>query len=424
MKTGSGTKYVITQMQNRTFFARFEDESCTGIFPVEEESVVGNIYIGRVENVVKNLNCAFVEVQKGMRCFYSLDDNKKHHFLNRKNNTAVNQGDYLLIQVVNDAVKTKPATVSSNLCLSGQYLVLSSDVSNVSISLKTKKDPVCIAHQNRLLHDFNFDVLKDELNVSPEQQHIGSYGLILRTNSVYAAYEDILKEAKTLVNCYGKIVKTALFGRAFTCLYMSPASYVDEILGTPIDALSEIVTDDRITYDMLAKSMPADIAGKLRLYHSKLQPLKAVYALEKELEDALRSKVWLNCGGYLVIEQTEALTVIDVNSGKCVNKKRSEAAKEETLAKVNFEAAVEIARQIRLRNLSGIIIIDFINMKYDAHNVELLTRLKQLLSADRIKTVLVDITKLGLVEITRQKNGKTLRETMQSQIGRNETKNE
>lgn len=410
------TKYVITNFCDMTFCAQFENDVCIELYPVMEESLVGNIYIGRVENVVKNINCAFVEIQKGVKAFYPLEDNKRHIFLNRKNNAAVNQGDFLLVQVSNDAIKTKPATVTSKISLTGKYVVLSADVTKVNISSKNRKNLKCIEYQRRLIEDFDFNVLLSEANIAADTS-LGNYGFILRTNSSEAEYESIYKEAVHLVNTYAAIIKNALFGRALTCLYNAPAAYVENILSTPKDNLLEIITDNRIVFDMLKKTLPKDTADKIRLYNDKLLPLKNLYSLESELEAALKKKVWLKCGGYLVIEPTEALTVIDVNSGKCVSKKHGINAKEDTVSKVNFEAAKEIAKQIRLRNISGIIIIDFINMKFDENNVELLTTLKKLLKNDSITCSLIDITKLGLVEITRQKNGKTLAEILNSRGG-------
>lgn len=418
------TKYVVTNFRDRIFCARFENDVCTELYPVMEESLVGNIYIGRVENVVKNINCAFVEIQKGIKAFYALEDNKRHIFLNRKNNIAVNQGDFLLVQVKNDAIKTKPATVTSKISLTGKYVVLSSDVTKVNISSKTRKNIKCVEYQRRLIEDFDFNVLLSESNIAADTS-LGNYGFILRTNSAEAEYESIYREALRLVDTYSAIIKNALFGRALTCIYNAPAAYVENILSTSEENLSEIITDDRIVYDMLKKTLPKDTADKIRLYNDKLLPLKSLYSLESELELALKKKVWLKCGGYLVIEPTEALTVIDVNSGKCVSKKHGINAKEDTVSKVNLEAAGEIAKQIRLRNISGIIIVDFINMKYDENNVELLTTLKRLLKNDSITCSLIDITKLGLVEITRQKNGKTLAEILGSNGGaRSESKAE
>ena len=147
----------------------------------------------------------------------------------------------------------------------------------------------------------------------------------------------------------------------------------------------------------------------LRLYEDSY-PLRALYHLETELDHATSKNVWLKSGGYLVIEPTEAMTVIDVNTGKNVDKK----SPEDTYFKTNMEAAVEIAAQLRLRNISGIIIVDFIDMADEEHNTELLNSFKRILSSDPVKTTLIDMTSLGLVEITRKKIKRPLMEQLKS----------
>ena len=169
----------------------------------------------------------------------------------------------------------------------------------------------------------------------------------------------------------------------------------------------EIVTDEREIYDELTNVPPADI--QVRFYEDSY-PLVSLYNLETSLERALGKTVWLKSGGYLVIEPTEAMTVIDVNTGKNIEKK----SPEETYFKTNLEAATEIAFQLRLRNLSGIIIVDFIDMKEEEHNTELLNAFRQHLNQDPVKTTLVDMTALGLVEITRKKIRQPLHEQMKN----------
>ena len=164
--------------------------------------------------------------------------------------------------------------------------------------------------------------------------------------------------------------------------------------------------DDEVK-DYLQKEQPEDIE-KLRLYYDKLLPLHKLYSIEKRLEDALKEYVWMKSGSYLVIQPTEALTVIDVNTGKNISKKKDD----ETYLKINLEAAREAAKQIRLRNLSGIIIVDFINMNKKEYTEQLLSEFESLLKRDPIATTLVDMTKLQLVEVTRKKVRKPLHELM------------
>jgi ribonuclease G len=170
------------------------------------------------------------------------------------------------------------------------------------------------------------------------------------------------------------------------------------------------MTDDRELYEEITAyliSCQREDLGKLRFYENDLLTMVKMYSLEHQLEQALSERIWLNSGGYLVIQPTEALTVIDVNTGKYEGGKKKEAA----FLKINLEAALEAARQIRLRNLSGIIIIDFINMESEESVDLLLSRLREALRTDPIQTTLVDMTRLSLVEITRKKVSKTLAES-------------
>ena len=170
-----------------------------------------------------------------------------------------------------------------------------------------------------------------------------------------------------------------------------------------ISDLDEIVTDDREIYELAGQYAAEAVKEKLRLYEDELLPLYKLYSLETILSRTLNKKVWLKSGGYLVIEQTEALTAVDVNSGKMVKKKDS-------FLKTNLEAAEELVRQIGLRNLSGMIIVDFINLQEKAEEEQLVSALKKYIQQENTGIVYVDMTRLGLVELTRKKNGKTLRE--------------
>jgi len=189
----------------------------------------------------------------------------------------------------------------------------------------------------------------------------------------------------------------------------SPKEYLLELRNVYSENLSEIIVEDEELFNemkvFLEKYQPEDLV-KLRIYKDSLLPLHKLYNIEKCIAQAIKEQVWLKSGAYLVIQPTEALTVIDVNTGKFVSKKKDE----ESVLKVNIEAALEAARQIRLRNLSGIILIDFINMDNDEYMQKLLLILNKELSKDSVTTTLVDVTKLQLVEITRKKVRKPLHE--------------
>ncbi|MBO4414610.1 MAG: ribonuclease E/G, partial [Lachnospiraceae bacterium] len=237
-----------------------------------------------------------------------------------------------------------------------------------------------------------------------------SYAFIVRTNAENAPDELLEREIARLVNDYRQIVEYGVHWKCFSRLYSTPPSYIWEIRDGYAEDIDEIKTDDDEIYaqlkDYLTENQPEDI-GKLVKYEDKEYSLAKLYGIMDKLEKATYERVWLDSGAYLVIQPTEALTVIDVNTGKAISGK---TVPEETFLNVNMEAADEIARQIRLRNLSGIIIVDFIDMVSEANKKSLLKHLYNILSKDRIPTKLVDMTGLNLVEITRKKIRKPLAE--------------
>ena len=210
-------------------------------------------------------------------------------------------------------------------------------------------------------------------------------------------------------------MRTAQYRTCFSCLMAKPPAYLKRLSDLYTGEVEEILTDDRELLkqmtEYLEENQPEDTA-KLRFYEDRLLPMNKLYSLERHLKEALGERIWLRSGGYLVIQPTEALTVIDVNTGKFMAGKKKEAA----FLKLNQEAANEAAHQIRLRNLSGIIIIDFINMEEKESEAQLLETLDHALRKDPIRTTLVDMTKLSLVEITRMKKERPLHESVREAI--------
>ena len=202
----------------------------------------------------------------------------------------------------------------------------------------------------------------------------------------------------------------ARYRSCFTCLKEAEtevASAIKQFTGSAEAKSFEVITDQKALYEQLKNDgQEKGIPWNLRFYADDMLPLSALYSLESKMKTALSSKVWLKSGGYLVIEPTEALTVIDVNSGKYESGKEAQ----DTYRKINLEAAEEVAFQLRLRNLSGIIIIDFINMRSRDDNNMLLQTLRKFVKQDRVNTTIVDMTPLGLVEITRKRTSRPLRE--------------
>ena len=401
-------KYIITKVKNNIICSQFIGDDCQSLNVADSSSLTGNIYIGRVENVVKNINSAFVEIENKVKCYYPLDDNKKNIFLNTKNNDKVNIGDKLLIQVVNDAHKTKPPTASCKIELAGKYVVLSSDVDKVSVSKKANGSDICKEASDKLKGMLHKAI--NELNDNTGVKGRFTYGLIIRSNAVNSDVDTIINEAASLISEYNRLVQTAVYGTFYTKLYEREPDYISEIAHFSSDNNITVITDIKDSCLRL-ESYFADIPSvSVRFYEDDLLPLYKLYSVEKNLTQALSDRVWLKCGGYLIIEQTEAMCVIDVNSGKNIAKSKKQADKERAALGVNMEAAAQVINQIRLRNISGIIIIDFINMQEEASVKELLSYMKGLAKKEHITTNVVDMTPLGLVEMTRKNNGKTLKE--------------
>ncbi len=363
--------------------------------PAEQQSILGNIYVGRVKNIVKNLNAAFIEIAPGMPCYYPLDEMKQPLFVKKINSPNMVQGDEVVVQVAQESSKSKPPKVTTNLNLSGKYLVLTSENKRIGISRKISEEK-----REGLKKHLSFDASED-------------FGIIVRTNAASASNEEILEEYEKLKQEYRNIQKIAPYRTVFSCIKESTPEYLHMLQNVNQLWLNSILTDAPELFEKareyLNAAQPEDLK-KLSLYEDPGITLSSLYRLEHHLKEALQEKVWMKSGGYLVIQPTEALTVIDVNSGKSISKKQVQ----EHYLKINLEAAEEIARQLRLRNLSGIIIVDFIDMKSDESRELLMQALSRAVSADPVPVRVVDMTKLNLVELTRKKVRKSLAEQVKS----------
>lgn len=362
---------------------------------VEEKkrSLVGNIYIGKVRKVQKNIDATFIEIAGRQQCYFSIAANPQVIYTKKGNCAKLAEGDELLVQVTRDALKTKLPALTGNIELPGQYLVLTANDNRIGLSGKLSKE------KKEQLREWIRPFIRD------------THGFIVRTNAGEATKEELEREAEKLEKQYGHLLKIAPHRTCFSQLLGQEPVWIEMMRNTYTAELQDIVTDVPEIYTSLVSYLEENdrqSLEKLRLYEDDMLPLYKLYRLEREFAQADSRQVWLKSGGYLVIDPTEALTVIDVNTGKYSGKK----VRSETLRAINFEAAVEAARQIRLRNLSGIILIDFINMDNRKDQQELLDFLSGRLFADPVKTRLIDMTKLELVEITRKKVHKTLREQM------------
>ena len=354
----------------------------------QEKSIFGNIYTGQVENIASNIQAAFVQIEPGKRCYYPLAEAQRAVFsAGRKGNGPLRPGDELLVQVSRDAMKGKLPALTSNLNFTGRYLVLTTGDKKFGLSSKLSQED-----RHRLS-----GWLKEEAE-RPDKE----FGIIVRTNAADASKEEILKELEWLKGRYHKAVVQGRNRTCFSLVLETEPFYVAAVRDAYGRDLDEIITDVPEIREMILgylEEISPELKEKLRFYQDKLLPLYKLYRVETALDAIQKEKVWLNSGGFLVIQQTEAFVSIDVNSGKYTGKKKME----ETFRKINLEAAAEISRQLRLRNLSGIILIDFINMENPDHRDELFHVLQKLLRKDPIKSRAIDITPLHILEMTRKK---------------------
>ena len=354
----------------------------------QAKSILGNIYTGQVENIASNIQAAFVQIEPGKRCYYPLAEAQRAVFsAGRKGNGPLRPGDELLVQVSRDAMKGKLPALTSNLNFTGRYLVLTTGDKKFGLSSK-------LAQEDR--HRLS-GWLKEEAE-RPDKE----FGIIVRTNAADASKEEILKELEWLKGRYHKAVVQGRNRTCFSLVLETEPFYVAAVRDAYGRDLDEIITDVPEIREMILgylEEISPELKEKLRFYQDKLLPLYKLYRVETALDAIQKEKVWLNSGGFLVIQQTEAFVSIDVNSGKYTGKKKME----ETFRKINLEAAAEISRQLRLRNLSGIILIDFINMENPDHRDELFHVLQKLLRKDPIKSRAIDITPLHILEMTRKK---------------------
>lgn len=361
---------------------------------IDKQSILGNIYVGRVKNIVKNLNAAFIEIAPGLPCYYPMDNIQSPLYVKKANSLNLVQGDEVVVQVIRESTGKKPPKVSTNLNLTGKYLVLTSENTTLGISRKLSQE------------------VRENLKKNLIFEENSDFGIIVRTNASNASTEEILAEYEQLKQEYFSIKNAAPHRTVFSCLKRNVPEYLHYLQNLNQEQLEGILTDDRELLEQIQKYLsqfPENVSSKLSFYEDSLLSLNKLYSLDTKLKEALQERVWLKSGGYLIIQPTEALTVIDVNSGKSTSKKQVQ----EHYLKINLQAAEEIAHQLRLRNLSGIIIVDFIDMKSQEDNQTLLKTLRACVRMDSVPVQVVDMTKLHLVELTRKKVKKSLAEQLQ-----------
>lgn len=400
MKNDSVSKEIVLQSQSQKLRAAvFEHGELMEVFEQENDSshLVGNIYRGRVENVLPGMQAAFVDIGLDKNAFLYVGDAVPSRF---EEDERISFADSvriehilkprqeLLVQIIKEQVGTKGARISVNLSLPGRYVVLLPQVSHIGISRRITND----AERMRLRE------LAERLKPK-------SMGVIIRTLAEGIGGDEIAEDIVRLVETW-RVLQSKIPHVSVPGMVYKDVDLIAKLVRDWIDKDVKRITVDQIELAQILRKSLREInhpAAKHVLIVTG-EDIFSRFRVDDEIRKTLRPKVWLKSGGYLVIQQTEALTVIDVNTGKYVGQR----SLEETVVHTNIEAASEIARQLRLRNLGGIIIIDFIDMTSKEDQQLVINALETACARDKTKSQILGLTQLGLVEMTRKKVGQTL----------------
>jgi ribonuclease G len=383
----------------------------------KERQMTGNIYRGRVKNVLHNIQSAFIDIGEGENGFIHISDiienTKKYEELYgldfdfemeqqpkaKAKDLDIEQllkpDQPVLVQVVKEPIGTKGARLTSNVSVAGRYLVLLPNSSHRGVSRKIE-DHTIRDKLKKLIRAF--EMPKD-------------MGLICRTASMNATREMLIEEANELLSSWQDVMENFQKSDEPTLLY-EESGLIKKAILTAIDRrFDRILIDDYQTfqtckriYGLYASEHPLRIE-----YYRDKTPMFERFNVEREIDRSLRRKIWLNSGGYLFFDKTEAMHTVDVNSGRSTS---NESDVEESLVRINMEAAEEIARQLRLRNIGGLIICDFIDMRMRKNQRRVLERLKDCMKDDSAKCTILGMSEFGLVEMTRQRHRGSLLQTI------------
>lgn len=380
--------------------------------------ITGNIYRGKVTNVLHNIQSAFIDINEGDNGFIHISDilenTQKFQEMfdmdfeaeKKKKSKQKSEDDIgklmevntpVLVQVVKEPIGSKGARLTSNISVAGRYLVLLPNSSHRGVSRKIQ-DRVARERLKKLIRAFEMPV---------------DMGLICRTVSMNASNEALIEEANELLKQWNEI-KEKFGASSKPTLLLKESDLIKRMLIRAIDKkFDRIILDDLKVYRQckdLYRKFADDHTIEI-IHHKDNSPLFDKHGVENEIEKALKRKIYLPSGGYLYFDKTEAMCTIDVNSGRSKTKKGSSDL-EESLVRINMEAADEIARQLRLRNIGGLIICDFIDMRARKNQRRVLDRLKEAMRDDSAKTTFLGMSEFGLVEMTRQRNRESLGQTL------------
>lgn len=371
---------------------------------VDRESrrgIVGNIYKGKIIRILPGMQAAFVDIGLEKAAFLHasdimphtecVSDSEQEQFQVKDISELVRQGQDLMVQVVKDPLGTKGARLTTDITLPSRYLVLMPGPNSAHVATSQRIES---------------EEERERLKKIVEQYVTDESGFIVRTAAEGANAHELEQDANFLKRLWAKIQERMARPISKYLVYGELAlsqRVLRDFVGDPIE---RILVDSKLTYDLLVEFtqefMP-EVTNKLTHYRGNI-PIFDLYDIENEIQRALDRKVKLKSGGYLIIDQTEAMTTIDINTGAFVGHRNLE----ETIFNTNIEATIAIARQLRLRNLGGIIIIDFIDMLNETHQQQILAELAQALAYDRTRVTLNGFTSLGLIELTRKRTRENL----------------
>lgn len=396
---GVGKQIVVDIRYDQTRVAVLEDGDLVEFYMEDDEKqgLVGNIYRGRVVNVLPGMQAAFVDIGLEKNAFlYAGDinaDNTVFDFGDKNNGKVIKdislrdiirEGQEITVQILKEPMGTKGARVTTHITLPGRYVVLMPTLNYVGVSRRIEDEE----ERQRLRRIAEA--------IKPENM-----GIIVRTAARGKQPEDLMPDIEVLCRLWEGIKEREKQGEVPRLLHKDESLLYRTVRDIFCSDVDRLIINDYHHYQKvieLVKAISPSLVDRVE-YADAQRNLFEIYGIEAKIEKAIQKKVWLKSGGYIVIDVTEALTVIDVNTGKFVGK----ASLEDTAFRTNLEAAEEIAHQIRLRDIGGIIIIDFIDMAEEEHKKKVLEVLEQALKKDRTKTNLVGLTGLGLVELTRKK---------------------
>lgn len=376
-----------------TRVAVFEDGQVVNLFIERGEPLAGNVYKARVANVLRGMDAAFVDIGLERNAFLQVGDVRSQRIGGEDLEDMIGHGGIqqrlrvgqeILVQVTKEPMGTKGARVTTYIALPAHYLVLMPTVQYVGVSRKIESET-----ERRRLREI-------AQRLRPQ-----GMGLIVRTAAEGATEKDLQDDLRYLLSVWNRVLERARTSRAPALLYQDLRLLRRVARDLFTGEVERFVVDSPREYERLVDlvgSYAPHLRDRLELYRGR-EPIFEHYGVEREIETALQRKVWLPSGGTLVVDRTEAFTVIDVNTGRYVGDRDLAT----TILHTNLEAAREVVRQIRLRDIGGIVLVDFIDMDNEKHRQQVLRALQEAVRRDRSKTHVIDLTQLGLVEITRKR---------------------